>query len=295
MSPIKEFENRGIRVAWNEEKEEYYFSVVDVIGALTDSADPNAYWRKLKQRLKEEGNETVTNCHGLKMRAADGKMRKTDVATAEQLLRIIQSIPSRKAEPFKLWLAQVGSERIDEMIDPEQAIDRAMEYYRRKGYSDEWIQQRIIAIRVRHDLTDEWQRRGVQQGKEFAILTDEVTRAWTGGLSTRQYKDLKRLHKENLRDNMSTTELVLNMLAEVSTTNISQVEAPDTFEKNKSVARRGGRIAGDARKALEEQTGRPVITGQNAEDRRKLLSDAIETIAGLPDPEEYLLSQVYLL
>ncbi len=284
MAPIQQFENKNIRVVWNEQEEEYYFSVVDVIAALTDSPNPQTYWRVLKKRLKDEGNETVTNCNALKMKAADGKMRMADVATQEQLLRIIQSIPSPKAEPFKLWLAQVGSERINEMIDPEEAINRAMEYYHRKGYPDDWIQQRIISIRVRHDLTDEWKNRGVQAGKEFAILTDEVTRAWTGGMSTRDYKNYKGLKKENLRDSMTNAELVLNMLAEVSTTNISQVEEPDTFEKNQDVARRGGKIAGDAREALEAQTGKSVISRQNEEDRRHPLSGMIGSIADLPEP-----------
>ena len=218
---IQLFEDQKIRTAWDEEKEEWYFSVVDVIAVLTESKDPAAYWRKLKQRLKEEGNETVTNCHGLKMTAADGKKRMTDVATTEQLLRIIQSIPSPKAEPFKLWLAEVGKERIEETIDPEQAIDRALETYQKKGYSDEWIHQRILSIRVRNALTDEWQKSGVQQGREYAILTDEITKAWSG-MSTRQYKNLKGLKKENLRDNMSDMELILNMLAESTSTEISK-------------------------------------------------------------------------
>lgn len=285
MSPIQQFENSKIRTVWDEETEEYYFSVVDVVGALTDQPDTrhaSNYWKVLKHRLTEEnGNEPVTFCNQLKMKAEDGKMRMTDVATTEQLLRIIQSIPSPKAEPFKLWLAQVGSERIDEMIDPEQAIDRAMEYYSRKGFSDDWIQQRIISIRVRHDLTDEWKKRGVE-GNQYGILTDEVTKAWTGGWTTKAYKHYKGLQKENLRDNMTTTELVLNMLAEVSTKNISQTEEPETFEENKDVARRGGKIAGDARKALEAQTGKPVITKENAEDRKRLLSDAIDDVAKLP-------------
>ena len=216
---IQLFEDQKIRTAWNEEIEEWYFSVVDVVAVLTESKDPAAYWRKLKQRLKEEGNETVTNCHGLKMTAADGKKRMTDVATTEQLLRIIQSIPSPKAEPFKLWLAEVGRERIEETIDPEQAIDRALETYQKKGYSDEWIHQRILSIRVRNAITDEWQKNGVQQGREYSILTDEITKAWSG-MSTRQYKNLKGLKKENLRDNMSDMELILNMLAESTSTEI---------------------------------------------------------------------------
>ena len=218
---IQLFEDRKIRTAWDEEKEEWYFSIIDVISVLTDSKDPTAYWRKLKQRLKAEGNETVTNCHGMKMTAADGKKRLTDVATTEQLLRLIQSVPSPKAEPFKVWLAEVGKERIEETIDPELTIERALETYLKKGYSREWINQRLQAIQVRKELTDEWQDRGVQKGVEFAILTDEITKAWSG-MSTRQYKNLKGLKKENLRDNMSTTEIVLNMLAEVSTTEISK-------------------------------------------------------------------------
>ena len=289
MSPIQQFENSKIRTVWDEETEEYYFSVVDVVGALTDQPDTrhaSNYWKVLKHRLIKEGaEELVTNCNQLKMRSADGKLYKTDAATTEQLLRIIQSIPSPKAEPFKLWLAQVGSERIDEMIDPEQAIDRAINYYRGKGESEEWIQQRMISIRSRNELTDEWKKRGVE-GNQYAILTDEVTRAWTGGMSTRDYKNLKRLKKENLRDNMTTTELVLNMLAEVSTANISKAEEPDSFEENKDVARRGGKIAGDARKALEAQTGKRIITKENAEDRRNLLSDAIDTVTNLPKPKE---------
>ncbi|MDE7312985.1 MAG: Bro-N domain-containing protein [Eubacterium sp.] len=225
---IQLFEDQKIRTAWDEEIEEWYFSVVDVIAVLTESKDPAAYWRKLKQRMKEEGNETVTNCHGLKMTAADGKKRMTDVATTEQLLRIIQSIPSPKAEPFKLWLAEVGKERIKETIDPEQAIDRALETYQKKGYSDEWIHQRILSIRVRNALTDEWQKSGVQQGREYAILTDEIIKAWSG-MSTRQYKNLKGLKKENLCDNMSDMELILNMLAESTSTEISKQQKPSTF------------------------------------------------------------------
>ena len=226
---IQLFEEQTIRTAWDEEKEEWFFSVVDVVRVLTDSKDPLAYWRKLKQRLKAEGNESVTNCHALKMTAADGKKRMTDVANTEQLLRIIQSIPSPKAEPFKLWLAQVGRERIEETIDPELAIDRALETYQKKGYSDEWIHQRILSIRVRNALTDEWQKSGVKKGVEYAILTDEMTRAWSG-MSTRQYKNLKGLKKENLRDNMSDMELILNMLAESTSTEISKNENPSSFE-----------------------------------------------------------------
>ena len=223
---IQLFENQPIRAAWDSEQEEWYFSIVDVIKVLTGSPNPQTYWRVMKKRLKDEGNETVTNCNGLKMVAADGKRRMTDVATTEQLLRLIQSIPSPKAEPFKLWLAQVGRERIEETIDPEQAIDRALETYQRKGYSPDWIHQRILAIRVRNELTAEWQARGVEQGREYAILTDEITRAWSG-MTTKQYKQLKGLKKQNLRDNMSTTEIILNMLAETSTKDISQKEQPE--------------------------------------------------------------------
>ena len=260
---IKLFENQRIRTAWDEEKEEWYFSIVDVVGVLTDSVDPTAYWRKLKQRLKAEGNETVTNCHGLKMTAPDGKKRLTDVADTEQILRIIQSIPSPKAEPFKLWLAQVGRERIEETIDPEMTIERALETYLKKGYTREWINQRLQAIQVRKELADEWDVRGVQKGVEYAILTDEISRAWSG-MSTRQYKNLKGLKKENLRDNMTTLELVLNMLAEATTTEISKQKAPATLSENIDVARAGGKVAGDARKAIETQTGVPVITSKNA-------------------------------
>lgn len=282
---IQLFENQKIRVAWDAEREEWYFSIVDVVGVLTDSTDPTAYWRKLKQRLKAEGNETVTNCHALKMQAADGKNRLTDVANTEQLLRIIQSIPSKKAEPFKTWLAMVGRERIEETIDPEQAIDRALETYLKKGYSEEWVHQRLLAIRIRNELTDEWKKRGVQKGKEYAILTDEITRAWSG-MSTRQYKQLKGLKKENLRDNMSDLELVLTMLAEASTTDIAKAEQPQGLNENQKVARRGGNVAGIARKALEAETGRPVVTAQNAESFRQLVTDIVTDAAQLPEQTE---------
>ena len=272
---IQLFEDKRIRTAWDEEKEEWYFSIVDVVGVLTDSVDPAAYWRKLKQRLKAEGNETVTNCHGLKMTAADGKRRLTDVADTEQLLRIIQSIPSPKAEPFKLWLAQVGRERIEETIDPELTIERALETYLKKGYTREWINQRLQAIQVRKELTDEWDARGVQKGVEYAILTDEISRAWSG-MSTRQYKNFKGLKKENLRDNMTTLELVLNMLAEATTTEISKQKSPETFSENIDVARAGGKVAGDARKAIESQTGVPVITSQNAAQLNQVVTDLLE-------------------
>ena len=272
--------DRQIRTAWDEESEEWYFSIIDVIAILTESMDPSAYWRKLKQRLKAEGNETVTNCHSLKMIAADGKKRLTDVADTEQLLRIIQSVPSPKAEPFKAWLAMVGRERIEETIDPEQAIDRALETYLKKGYSEEWVHQRVLAIRIRNELTDEWKKHGVEKGKEYAILTDEITRAWSG-MGTRQYKKLKGLKKENLRDNMSNLELVLTMLAEASTTDISKSENPNTFSENQSIARRGGKVAGIARQALETETGKPVITAENATDLQKLVTDIVEDAAAL--------------
>ena len=290
---IQLFEDQPIRAAWDSEQEEWYFSIVDVVGVLTDSPDYNTgrkYWNKLKQRLKEEGSQLVTNCHQLKMTAADGKKRLTDVATTEQLLRLIQSIPSPKAEPFKLWLAQVGRERIEETIDPEQAIDRALETYQRKGYSPDWIHQRILAIRVRNELTAEWQARGVEQGREYAILTDEITRAWSG-MTTKQYKQLKGLKKQNLRDNMSTTEIILNMLAETSTKDISQKEQPEGFEESRQVAKRGGRVAHIARQALEAETGEPVITSQNAAQLNAVVTQMIETVASaqpeeLPPPAE---------
>ena len=276
---IQLFEDRKIRTAWDEEKEEWYFSVVDVIAVLTDqptARSASTYWAVLKKRLKEEGaSELLTNCKQLKMRATDGKMRLTDVASTEQLLRIIQSIPSPKAEPFKRWLAQVGRERIEETIDPEQAIDRALETYLKKGYSEDWIHQRILSIRVRNELTAEWQARGVEQGREYAILTDEISRAWSG-MSTRQYKNLKGLKKENLRDNMTTLELVLNMLAEATTTEISKQKAPATLSENIDVARAGGKVAGDARKAIETQTGVPVITSKNAAQLSEVVTNLLE-------------------
>ena len=275
---IQLFENKRIRTAWDEEKEEWYFSVVDVVAVLTDQPDYQAarnYWKVTKKRLKDEGNETVTACNQLKMTASDGKKRLTDVADTEQLLRIIQSIPSPKAEPFKLWLAQVGRERIEETIDPELTIDRALETYLKKGYSREWINQRLQAIQVRKELTDEWDARGVQKGVEYAILTDEISRAWSG-MSTRQYKNLKGLKKENLRDNMTTLELVLNMLAEATTTEISKQKAPSTFSENMAVAREGGEAAGIARKAVEERTGVPVITPKNAAQLNQVVTDLLE-------------------
>jgi hypothetical protein len=273
---IQLFENQAIRTAWDSELEEWYFSIVDVVKILTESVDPQSYWRKLKQRLKEEGNETVTNCHGLKMTASDGKKRLTDVADTEQLLRIIQSIPSKKAEPFKMWLAQVGKERIEETIDPELTIERALTTYLKKGYSREWINQRLQAIQVRKELTDEWQNRGVTKGIEYAILTDEITRAWSG-MSTKQYKEFKGLKKENLRDNMSTLELVLNMLAEATTTEISKQTKPQTFSENVDVARSGGEAAAEARKAVESRTGVPVITSKAAPQLNEIVVDLIES------------------
>ena len=275
---IKIFEDKKIRTAWNEETEEWYFSVVDVVSVLTDSADGRKYWNKLKQRLKEEGNETVTNCHQLKMRATDGKMRLTDVADTEQLLRIIQPIPSPKAEPFKLWLAQVVRERIEETIDPELTIERALETYLKKGYTREWINQRLQAIQVRKELTDEWDARGVQKGVEYAILTDEITKAWSG-MTTRKYKNLKGLTKENLRDNMSTLELVLNMLAEATTTELSKTTNPQTFKENLEVAKSGGEAAGVARKEVERRTGKSVITSKNAVELNQVVVDLIENIS----------------
>ena len=274
---IQLFENQPIRTAWNEELEEWYFSIIDVVAELTESKDANAYWRKLKQRLIKEGNETVTNCHALKMKAADGKRRLTDVANTEQLLRIIQSIPSKKAEPFKLWLAQVGRDRIEEIIDPELTIDRALETYAKKGYTADWINQRLQTIRARKELTDEWQSHGVQKGKEYAILTDEVTKAWSG-MSTRQYKNYKGLKKENLRDNMSTLELALNMLAEATTTELTKVQNPYGLEANRNVAKTGGQIAGEARMRIEKETGNPVITNQNAASLNSVVTGMIEEV-----------------
>ena len=285
---LQMFEDQTIRTAWDEEKEEWYFSVVDVVVALTESPDYKTgrkYWNKLKQRLKEEGNELVTNCHQLKMKAADGKRRLTDVANTEQLLRIIQSIPSPKAEPFKRWLAQIGRERIEETIDPEQAIDRALETYQKKGYDADWIHQRILSIRVRNELTAEWQARGVEQGREYAILTDEITKAWSG-MTTRQYKNLKGLKKENLRDNMSTLEIVLNMLAETTTTELSKAHQPEGFEESRIVARRGGKVAGDARRAIEADTGRPAITAENAAQLNAVVTDVIQGVAEADKPNE---------
>ena len=275
---IQLFENKRIRTAWDAEKEEWYFSIVDVVAVLTDQPDQRhaaKYWSVLKTRLKKEGSELTTKCSQLKMRSADGKRYNTDVADTEQLLRIIQSIPSPKAEPFKLWLAQVGRERMEETIDPELTIDRALETYLKKGYSREWINQRLQAIQVRKELTDECDARGVQKGVEYAILTDEITKAWSG-MNTRQYKNLKGLKKENLRDNMTTLELVLNMLAEATTTEISKQKAPEGLRENVEVARSGGKVAGDARKAIEQQTGVSVITSKNAAQLNQVVTNLIE-------------------
>ena len=285
-SSIQLFEDQKIRTAWDAEKEEWYFSIIDVISVLTDTANPRRYWSDLKRKLKIEGAvEVYEKIVQLKLLSPDGKKRLTDVASTEQLLRIIQSIPSPKAEPFKAWLAMVGKERIEETIDPEQAIDRALDTYLKKGYSEEWIHQRLLAIRIRNELTDEWKKRGVQKGKEYAILTDEISRAWSG-MTTGQYKRLKGLTKENLRDNMTDLELVLTMLAEASTTDISKTAKPQTFEENKQVAKRGGKVAGIARQALEAETGKPVITEKNAFDFQQLVTDIVEDAAELPEEKD---------
>ena len=277
---IQLFENQKIRTAWDNETEQWYFSIVDVVAVLTESKSPAAYWRKLKQRLREEGNETVTNCHALKLLAADGKRRLTDVADTEQLLRIIQSIPSPKAEPFKMWLAMVGRERIEETIDPELTINRALETYAKKGYDADWINQRLQTIRARKELTDAWKDHGVKEGIEYAILTNEITRAWSG-MSTREYKDLKGLKKENLRDNMSTLELALNMLAEATTTELTKTHNPYGLEENKTVARKGGKIAGNAKNEIERETGSPVITSKNAVQLNSAVNKMIEASTDL--------------
>ena len=274
---IKIFEGNQIRSVWDNDKEEWYFSVVDVVGTLIDSKDPGAYWRKLKQRLKEEGSEVVTFCHGLKLKAADGKMRESDVADMQGIFRIIQSVPSPKAEPFKMWMAEVGKERLDEIVDPELTIERALETYLRKGYSREWINQRFQAIQVRKELTDSWQEHGVKEGLEYAILTNEISKAWSG-MTTREYKDFKGLKKQNLRDNMSTTELILNMLAETATKDIANASNPQGLKENKKVAKRGGNVAKVAKETLEQETGKPVITTKNAIDFGRLISDVTKEI-----------------
>lgn len=263
VNAIQLFEDKKVRTAWDAEQEKWYVSIIDVVAVLTESVDANAYWRKLKQRLKQEGNETVTNCHGLKMQAPDGKMRLTDVADTEQLFRLIQSIPSPKAEPFKLWLAQIAAERLDELQDPEISIDRALNQYIQLGYSESWINQRLKSIEIRKELTDEWKSRGIKEGQQFAILTDIITQSWSGK-TTKEYKILKGLKKENLRDNMTNTELILNMLAEASTKDISKAVNPDTFEDNINVAKQGGNVANVARKELEAKTGQKVVSSSNA-------------------------------
>ena len=263
------FENKQVRSHWDADQEKWYFSVVDVIAVLTDSVDSTAYWRKLKQRLKAEGNQTVKNCHGLKMRAADGKMRMTDVADTEQLLRLIQSVPSPKAEPFKQWLAKVGSQRLDQIQDPELSIQQALQDYRRLGYSDDWINQRLKSIEIRKELTDEWQRTGITDNKDFAILTNVLTKTWSGK-TVKEYKEHKGLKKQNLRDNMTSTELILNMLAEASTKDISQANNPKTFNQSKTIAKQGGNVAKVAREELERQTGKSVISSDNAATLRRL-------------------------
>jgi hypothetical protein len=265
MDKIQLFESKQIRSHWDENSELWYFSIVDVVTILTQSANPRKYWNKLKQRLKEEGNETVTNCHQLKMKASDGKMRLTDVATTEQLLRLIQSIPSPQVEPFKMWLAKVGYERIEAIQDPEKSIDAALRDYIKLGYSEKWINQRLKSIEVRKELTDEWKQRGVEEGKDFALLTDIISKAWSGN-TTKEYKKFKNLKKENLRDNMTNLELVLNMLAEATTTEISKEKKPEGLDESKKIAKEGGTIAGDTRKAIEEKTGKKVVTNQNAKD-----------------------------
>ena len=286
QNKIQLFENQPIRTAWNEEQEEWYFSVVDVIHVLTGSENPRRYWSDLKRKLKSEGaTQLYENIVQLKMKSSDGKNYKTDAATTEQLLRIIQSIPSPRAEPVKRWLAEVSRERIEETIDPEQAIDRALETYLKKGYDPDWVHQRLLSIRIRNELTDEWQKRGVEKGREFAILTDEITRTWSG-MTTRQYKNLKGLKKENLRDNMSETEVVLTMLAEASTRDISKASKPEGFFGSMEGARQGGEVAGVARKALEERTGAPVITAQNAAQMNTLVVGMIEEAAALPAQAE---------
>ena len=266
---IKVFEKKQVRTLWNAEEEEWYFSVVDVVGVLTDSPNPRKYWSVLKNRLKSEGSELTTNCSQLKLQSADGKYYKTDCLDTSGILRLVQSIPSPNAEPFKMWLAKVGSERLDEIADPEKAILRGADYYREKGYTDGWINQRLQTIEMRKKLTDEWKDRGVREGKEYAILTDEMTKAWSG-MSVGEYKELKGLKKENLRDNMTDIELVLNMLAEVTTTAISKNEQPETFAENKSIARRGGKVANNARKDIELETGKKAISPLNATDKPAL-------------------------
>jgi hypothetical protein len=290
QSNPKFFEKKIIRTSWNEQEEEWYFSIVDVVGVLTETERPRKYWSDLKKKLQQEGCEVSEKIGHLKMLSADGKMRLTDVANTEQLLRIIQSVPSKKAEPFKQWLAEVGRERIEEVIDPELTIDRALETYLKKGYSNEWINQRLQSIQVRKELTDEWENKGVKKGIEFAILTDEITKAWSG-MTTRGYKTLKGLKKENLRDNMTTTEIILNMLAETATKEISKQENPNTFDENKRIAQRGGKIAGNARMELEKEIGHTVISDKNASEIHSVgldsvVTNLIENTSQLSDVEE---------
>ena len=282
---IQLFEDRKIRTAWDEENEEWYFSVQDVVAILSESTDPKQYIKKMRARDPQLSANWGTICTPVQMLAADGKQRKVQAANTEGILRIIQSIPSPKAEPFRRWLAQVGRERIEETIDPEQAIDRALETYQKKGYDADWIHQRILSIRVRNELTAEWQARGVEQGREYAILTDEITKAWSG-MTTRQYKNLKGLKKENLRDNMSTLEIVLNMLAETTTTELSKTHRPEGFEESRIVARRGGKVAGDARRAIEADTGRPAVTAENAAQLNAVVTDVIQGVAEMDKPNE---------
>lgn len=282
---IQLFEDRKIRTAWDEEKEEWYFSVQDVVAVLSESTDPKQYIKKMRARDPQLSANWGTICTPVQMLAADGKQRKVQAANTEGILRIIQSIPSPKAEPFRLWLAAVGRERIEETIDPEQAIDRALETYLKKGYSEDWIHQRILSIRVRNELTAEWQARGVEKGREYAILTDEITKAWSG-MTTRQYKNLKGLKKENLRDNMSTLEIVLNMLAETTTTELSKAHQPEGFEESRIVARRGGKVAGDARRAIEADTGRPAVTAENAAQLNAVVTDVIQGVGEADKPNE---------
>ena len=284
-SAIQLFEDQKIRVAWDAEREEWYFSAQDVVAVLSESTDPKQYIKKMRARDPQLSANWGTICTPVQMLAADGKQRKVQAANTEGILRIIQSIPSPKAEPFKRWLAQVGRERIEETIDPEQAIDRALETYQKKGYDADWIHQRILSIRVRNELTAEWQARGVEKGREYAILTDEITKAWSG-MTTRQYKNLKGLKKENLRDNMSTLEIVLNMLAETTTTELSKAHRPEGFEESRIVARRGGKVAGDARRAIEADTGRPAVTAQNAAQLSAVVTDVIEGVAEADKPSE---------
>ena len=284
---LKLFNEKTVRTVWNADEEEWYFSVVDVCNVLSDSAgkDPGAYWRKLKQRLKAEGSEIVTKCHGLKMQAADGKYYKTDVMNTKGVLRLLQSIPSPKAEPFKVWLAQVGAERLDEIADPEKAIQRGAAYYREKGYSDEWINQRLRTIEIRKKLTDEWNARGVETDLEYAILTNDLTKAWSG-LSVKEYKALKGLKKESLRDNMTDLELVFNMLAEVTTTRLSQKEQPEGFEESRKVAKKGGEATKQARQSIEKVIGEKIVSPLNASEKEKLVTEKLPEIPELTEPKE---------